>query len=149
SRCPMPDPTDTPKSEDPAAPAPAPPPPPAVPKKDWGIPLVKLDAQWTALESRLCVWVLLAEIAALCFWIALKGLSSEYTPGGGDVSGLVFRGLITSVILGMIVHKLTKPDGARTDVADRHAIGVTVAVILGLFAGRLWVRVGVEYFSNL
>ncbi len=125
------------------------PPPPAVPKQKWGEPLAKLDTKWTALESRLCVWVLLAEIAALCFWIALKGLSSEYSVGGGDVSGLVFRGLMTSIVLGLIVHKLTKPKGATTETADRHAWFVTIAVIAGLFIGRLWVTVGVEYSSNL
>jgi TRAP-type C4-dicarboxylate transport system permease small subunit len=124
-------------------------PPHDVPKQAWGEPLVKLDKKWTSFESKLCVWVLLAEIAALCFWIALKGLSSEYSPGGGDVSGLVFRGLITSIVLGFVVHKATKPAGATTYQADRHAVFVTVAVIAGLFLGRLWVKVGVEYFSNL
>jgi TRAP-type C4-dicarboxylate transport system permease small subunit len=129
--------------------APAPPPPPAIPKQAWGLPLMRLDQKWTSLESRLCVWVLLAEIGALCFWIALKGLSSDFTTGGGDVSGLVFRGLITATVLGFIVHKITKPKDAKTDVADRHAIAVTAAVIIGLFLGRAWVRVGVEYSSNL
>jgi TRAP-type C4-dicarboxylate transport system permease small subunit len=137
---------DSPSAE---APAPAPPPPPVLPKQAWGEPLAKLDKKWTALESKLCVWVLLAEIAALCFWIALKGLSSEYSPGGGDVPGLVFRSLITSVLLGMIVHKATKPAGATTEQADRHTVFVTGAVIVGLFLGRLWVKLGVEYFSNL
>jgi hypothetical protein len=118
-------------------------------KKAWGEPLAKLDTKWTALESRLCVWVLLAEIGALCFWIALKGLSSEYSVGGGDVSGLVFRGLITSIVLGFIVHKLMKPDGKKPYNADRHGWFVTLAVIAGLFLGRLWVKVGVEYSSNL
>ncbi len=131
------------------APAPAPPAPPVVPKQAWGEPFAKLDKKWTAFESKLCVWVLLAEIGALCFWIALKGLSSEYSPGGGDVSGLVFRSLITSVALGLVVHKATKPPGASTDKADRHAVFVTVAVVVGLLLGRAWVKVGVEYFSNL
>jgi TRAP-type C4-dicarboxylate transport system permease small subunit len=130
-------------------PVPAPPPPPAIEKKKWGEPLAKLDTKWTSLESKLCVWVLLAEIGALCFWIALKGLSSEYSVGGGDVSGLVFRGLMTSIALGLVVHKLTKPKGATTENADRHAWFVTIAVIAGLFLGRLWVKVGVEYSSNL
>jgi TRAP-type C4-dicarboxylate transport system permease small subunit len=133
-----------------AAPLPAPPPPPVVPKQAWGEPLVKLDKKWTSFESKLCVWVLLMEIAALCFWIALKGLSSEYSPGGGDVSGLVFRGLITSIILGFAVHKGTKvPAGATQEEQNRHAFFVTIAVIGGLFLGRVWVRIGVEYFSNL
>jgi TRAP-type C4-dicarboxylate transport system permease small subunit len=127
----------------------APPPPPVVPKQTWGEPLVRLDSAWTSLESKLCVWVLLAEIAALCFWIALKGLSSEYAPGGGDVSGLVFRSLITSVLFGLVVHKATKPKDARAESVERHAWLVTIAVIVGLFAGRLWVKAGVEYSSNL
>jgi TRAP-type C4-dicarboxylate transport system permease small subunit len=121
----------------------------ALPKAGWGEPLVKLDTKWTALESRLCVWVLLAEIAALCFWIALKGLSSEYSPGGGDVSGLVFRALMTSILLGFVVHKATKPKGATTQNADRHAWFVSIAVLVGLFLGRAWVHVGVDYTSNL
>jgi TRAP-type C4-dicarboxylate transport system permease small subunit len=120
-----------------------------VPKQKWGEPLVKLDKAWTSFESKLCVWVLLAEIAALCFWIALKGLSSEYSPGGGDVSGLVFRSLITSIVLGLAVHKATKPPEASTEKADRHAVFVTVAVFAGLLLGRVWVKTGVEYSSNL
>jgi TRAP-type C4-dicarboxylate transport system permease small subunit len=129
--------------------APAPPPPPVVPKQAWGEPFVKLDKRWTSFESKLCVWVLLAEIGALCFWIALKGLSSEYSPGGGDVSGLVFRSLITAIALGLVVHKATRPQDAVTEKADRHAIFVTVAVVAGFVLGRAWVSVGVEYFSNL
>src|SRR3984957_17269390 len=118
-------------------------------KKAWGEPPPKLDTKWTALESRLCVWVLLAEIAALCFWIALKGLSSEYSPGGGDVSGLVFRSLITSIVLGLVVHEATKARDSVTEKADRHAVFVTIAVFVGLLLGRAWVKVGVEYSSNL
>jgi TRAP-type C4-dicarboxylate transport system permease small subunit len=132
-----------------AAPAPAPPPPPVVPKQAWGEPLVRLDKAWTSFESKLCVWVLLAEIGSLCFWIALKGLSSEYSPGGGDVSGLVFRSLMTSIALGILVHKLTKPADATTEKADKHTVYVTAAVVIGLLLGRVWVKVGVEYFSNL
>jgi TRAP-type C4-dicarboxylate transport system permease small subunit len=132
-----------------APPAHAPKPPDAVPKQKWGEPLLKLDKVWTSLETRLCVWVLLAEIGALCFWITLKGLSSEYSPGGGDTSGLVFRSLITSVLLGFIVHKATKPKDASTGQVDRHAWFVTIAVLVGLLLGRAWVKVGVEYTSNL
>jgi TRAP-type C4-dicarboxylate transport system permease small subunit len=132
-----------------ASPSPAPPPPPVVPKQKWGEPLAKLDKAWTSLESKLCVWVLLAEIGALCFWIALKGLSSEYSPGGGDVSGLVFRSLITSIALGLVVHKATKGRDSVTETADRHAVFVTAAVFVGLLLGRAWVKVGVEYSSNL
>src|SRR5947209_10275532 len=102
--------------------------PPAVTKQAWGLPLVRLDAKWTSFESRLCVWVLLAEIVALCFWIALKGLSSEYSSGGGDVSGLVFRSLITSVLLAFIAHKATKPKVPTPEYSHRRAWIVTLAL---------------------
>ena len=54
--------------------------------------LQKIDAAWQRLESRLCAGVLVAEIASLTIWIALKGLSSDYKPGE-NASGLVFRSL--------------------------------------------------------
>ncbi len=42
--------------------------------------LQKLDDGWQRLESRLCAAVLVAEIASLTLWIALKGLSSDSSP---------------------------------------------------------------------
>src|SRR5271168_699454 len=103
----MPDDTGDPKSaatEESPAPEPAPAiaeasvakakPAPPIAKQAWGAPFMRFDQAWTRLESRLCAWVLVTEIVALCLWIALKGLSAEYqTTGTGDknVSGLVFR----------------------------------------------------------
>ncbi len=75
-------------------------------------------------SSRGSRWVLLAEIVALCSWIALKGLSAEYqtnprgSRGAEDVSGLVFRALIGAVVLGIGAHFALRdkdPKKRRTD----------------------------------
>src|SRR5580700_4727410 len=55
-----------------------PPPDPPIAKQAWAAPLMRFDQAWTRFESRLCGWVLVTEIAALCLWISLKGLSAEY-----------------------------------------------------------------------
>src|SRR5580704_12923273 len=127
---------------------------PPIPKRAWGEPLARFDRAWTRLESGLAAWVLLAEIVALCLWVALKGLSAEYqTAGSGDrnVSGLVFRSLLTAVGLGLAAHFLTRPDprggqgaekGARAE--ERHRVAVTFSVFAGLLLGRLWANAGVE-----
>lgn len=109
----------------------------------WGTPVAKLDERWTALEARLALVVLIAEICALCLWVTLKGLSAR--PGAGDISGLVLRVLITSVLLGMttfaIARRTSLPPKAKT-------WAVAVAIAVGAVLGRAWVNVGVTYFSN-
>jgi TRAP-type C4-dicarboxylate transport system permease small subunit len=129
---------------------------PPLPKQAWGEPLSRFDKTWTRLESRLCAWVLIGEIVALCLWIALKGLSAEYQVAGSgekNVSGLVFRALISSVVLGLLAHLGTRPKVGQGDQAflaleKRHRIAVTTAVFAGLLLGRAWANAGVEYFSN-
>jgi TRAP-type C4-dicarboxylate transport system permease small subunit len=166
----MPDDTGDPKSAatedssppEPVAPAeekiqPKPPPQPPIAKKAWGAPLMRFDQAWTRLESRLCGWVLVTEIAALCLWIALKGLSAEYQVAGSgekNVSGLVFRALLTSVAFGLAAHFASRPKVAEGHAGfpaaqKRHRVVVTSSVFLGLLLGRLWANAGVEYFSNL
>ncbi len=116
-------------------------------KQAWGAPLVRLDQAWTRLESRLCASVLVAEIAALCLWIALKGLSAEYQVDAGgekNISGLVFRALLTACVLGGAVYRVrfaVSPQWRRVLVAS--------SIAGGLVLGRLWANVGVSYFSNL
>ena len=132
-------------------------PAPPIAKKAWGAPLMRFDQAWTRLESRLCGWVLVTEIAALCLWISLKGLSAEYQVAGSgekNVSGLVFRALLTSVLFGLVAHFITRPkaglDAERfQDAQTRHRVVVTTSVFAGLLFGRVWANVGVEYFSNL
>ena len=127
--------------------------PPPWKKQAWGAPLLRFDRAWTRLEARMCAWVLIAEIIALCIWISLKGLSAEY--GAGDSSGIVFRGLVGALVLGFGVHRLTMPKGEQTtdslaDKANRnHAIGVSLAVVVGFLGARAWASSGSTYFSNL
>jgi TRAP-type C4-dicarboxylate transport system permease small subunit len=111
--------------------------------KKWGEPLVRLNAAWTKLESRLCAAVLVTEIFALCVWIALKGLSSE--SGGGNIAGVVFRIALTATVLGLAVHKATK---ARL-AAAQHGAAVSAAVVVGGILGTQWAHVGVSYTSNV
>ena len=115
----------------------------------WAAPLVRFDGWLTKVESTLCAIVLVAEILALCFWIAMKGLASA--SGQGDLSGLLMRSVITSVVLGIAAHRFTRPKpGDTSEQAEkRHVYATTGAVLLGLLLGRAWVGVGATYFSNL
>jgi TRAP-type C4-dicarboxylate transport system permease small subunit len=127
------------------------------PGQAWGEPLQRLDEAWTRLESRLCAGVLVAEIGALCLWIALKGLSAEYQfqgTGGKNVSGLVFRSLLVACLLGRGVHALARPRVGRDRPAfaaakQRQRVFVALSLVAGIGVGRLWANAGVPYFSNL
>src|SRR5277367_6151631 len=105
--------------------------------------LQKIDEAWQRLESRLCAGVLVAEIASLTIWIALKGLSSDYKPGE-NASGLVFRSLLTAALLGVAAHVATRKQPQKV-----HRAVTTAAVIFGVVAGRFWVHAGVLYASNI
>jgi tripartite ATP-independent transporter DctM subunit len=130
---------------------------PPIAKQSWGEPLQRFDRAWTRLESRLAAFVLVAEIAALCLWIVLKGLSAEYqVEGAGEknISGLVFRSLLTACVLGCAIHRVARPSVPRESPAfaaarKRQRILVTSSVLGGLLLGRLWANAGVPYFSNL
>ena len=116
----------------------------------WASPLMRFDIWWTKQEARLVLAVLGAEILSLTLWVLLKGLSNEYRPGSADISGLVFRGTITAVVLGYVTHRLLRPKSESDAAAvKRHQYGVSLAVLAGVFAGRLWASAGAEYFSNL
>jgi TRAP-type C4-dicarboxylate transport system permease small subunit len=115
----------------------------------WAKPLVAFDAWWTKWEARLVLAVLGAEIVALSVWVLLKGLSSEWRPGGADASGLVWRGAIGAVALGLIANRVLRPKDAKDAGARRtHQIGVSAAIVLGMVAARFWGSTGSEYFSN-
>jgi TRAP-type C4-dicarboxylate transport system permease small subunit len=110
---------------------------------DWGKPLLRLDASWQALESRLCATVLGVEIAALAIWVFLRGLASDYFPGE-NAAGLICRSLLTAGVLSALAHMATHKRGLAI-----HRAGVGAALVIGLIAGRLWAHMGVAWFSNL
>src|SRR5579859_1495764 len=123
---------------------PAPPPDAKAASKGKGEhPLERLDAAWQRLEARLCAGVLVAEIASLTLWISLKGLSTDYVPGG-NAAGLVYRAILTAALLGVAVHLGTRRQDERV-----HRIATTAAVVAGLVGGRLWAHAGVGYASNV
>lgn len=108
----------------------------------WGRPFARLDAAWTRFESLLCAGVLIAEILALCLWIALKGLSTP--TDAGNAAGLVFRSALGAVALGFVAYGVTRK---RALTIQRTA--VLGSITLGLLLGKAWQSVGVDYFSNL
>jgi hypothetical protein len=109
----------------------------------WGAPIARLDDAWQRLEARLCAAVLVAEIGSLTVWIALKGFSTDFLPGG-NAAGLVLRGLFGAALLGAVAHLATRRRGARA-----HRVAVGVAVTFGLLAGRLWAHALVGWSSNV
>ncbi|MCK6548723.1 TRAP transporter small permease subunit [Myxococcota bacterium] len=113
----------------------------------WGAPLARLDQLWTLLEERLAVAVILTEIFALVAWVSLKALASSST-ADGNVIGLIFRSTVTAIVLGTITHLVTRPKPGATP-SNTNPIAVSIAVIVGLFAGRLWLGVGEVWCANL
>jgi tripartite ATP-independent transporter DctQ subunit len=110
---------------------------------NWAAPLARLDAAWQNVESWLCAAVLIAETVALAAWIALKGLSTDYIPGG-NAAGLVCRAILTSAVLALAFHFATRQMGGRL-----HNAAAAVGALVGLFACRLWAHAGVHWGSNL
>jgi hypothetical protein len=110
----------------------------------WAEPLERFDVAWQALEARLCAAVLIVEVASLTLWITLRGLSTDYVPGG-NAGGLLCRSLISAALLGGVTHLATRGRGETL-----HRRAVAAAFTLGLFVvGRLWAHVGVLWASNL
>ncbi len=104
--------------------------------------IARLDEGWQRLEARLCAAVLVVEIAALTAWVALNGLARDWVPGQ-SAAGLVFRGIVSAVVLGAGAHLASRRAATRVRGA-----ATVVAVVVGLACGRLWAHTGVEYASN-
>jgi hypothetical protein len=110
----------------------------------WAEPLERFDIAWQALEARLCAAVLIVEVASLTLWITLRGLSTDYVPGG-NAGGLLCRSLLSAVVLGVGTHLATRGRGEKL-----HRRALTVAVTLCLFVvGHFWAHAGVVWASNL
>ncbi len=129
--------------------------PKAAPKESAPVvhPLLRFDLAWTRLEARIVTVVLFAEIAALCVWVSLKGMSADYKPGlldadsnpvPVDMSGLVYRCIIFAVVFGLIAYRVT-----RTQKDDTRSLAVFGGIGVGIALGRVFASAGSEYFSNL
>lgn len=107
----------------------------------WGAPLRRFEKAWARFEVKLAVGVLIAEVMSLCAWVFLKGLS---TPASSGKAGVVFRAVATALALGLLTWRLLrdKPERFRSTAT-------TIAAAAGLFVGRLWAGVGVQYGSEI
>jgi hypothetical protein len=107
----------------------------------WALGLARFDGWWTRQEVRLVTVVLLSEIFALCVWIALKALSTEYD--GQNLLGLIFRAVVFAVVIGLGVHFATrKREGSNAPF-------VLVGIAVGFVLGRVFANAGSTYFSNV
>jgi TRAP-type C4-dicarboxylate transport system permease small subunit len=113
------------------------------PPAAWGTPLLALDKLWVRIEARLAVIVVVVEITTLCFWVSMKGLASYYTPGG-NIIGVIFRSVLTGIVLGLIAHLITRKQKPLIN-----GIACTSSVIVGLFLGPVWANGGGDYASNI
>lgn len=104
----------------------------------WAAPLHRFDRGWTRFEARLCAGVLIAEILSLVFWISMSALAQT----GNDGPGRVFRCLVGAVVVGYVVHRLSK-DHFRHEAMT--ATGAAIGLLLGMLLGDF----GTTYFGNL
>jgi TRAP-type C4-dicarboxylate transport system permease small subunit len=135
------------KSEPPKPSKPA----PAATRAEWGVPFARFDAWWTRVEAKLCAALVFVEIAALCLWVVLKGMSRDYS-GTENKAGLVLRLLVTAAALGAVWNVVGRVNAARADKAPRWGRVALVAVpslLLAYIALRSWSHTSVTYASNL
>jgi TRAP-type C4-dicarboxylate transport system permease small subunit len=115
---------------------------PALKRAAWGAPIVKFEAAWTRLETRLITWVLVAQLLSMVAWVVLSGLSSPVQ--SGNASGLVLRAVIGAGALGAGAWLGTRKQGLM--VRRLAAIG---GIVVGAAVAPLWRQVGVDYFDNV
>lgn len=111
------------------------------PKAAWGEPIVRFEAAWTKLETRLLVFVLVWQILVLVSWVCYAGLSSPVS--SGTSAGTVFRAGVGAVVLGIAAWV----GGKRLEERPRTLLTL-VAVGAGLLLAKGWRTVGVDYFDN-
>src|ERR1019366_2517160 len=108
-----------------------------------GEPLVRFDAAWQRLESRLCAGVLIAEVVSLTLWVFLRGLATSFVPGQSP-AGLMCRSMLSTALFGVVAHLAT-----RNRSLSIRRIVITSAMLVGAISGAFWVHVGVAWSSNL
>jgi len=107
-----------------------------------------------AVRARLCGWVLVTEIAALCLWISLKGSRPSTRSRERGEERLGAR-VPRSAHVGHLRPRRAPHHAAKAASTPRFAGRADAAprrrhqsVFAGLLFGRIWANVGVEYFSN-
>ena len=112
----------------------------------WGRPLMRLDGWLTKFEIRLVVFTLVLQVVAICFWVFLSSMSKAPPTGEFEVSiaGLVFRGALGAVVLGMLGFWGLKKQSLKV----RRIAAISGAAI-GVIVAPHWLGWGVPYFSNL
>ena len=109
----------------------------------WGEPLVRFDAAWQRLESRLCAGVLIAEVVSLTLWVFLRGLATSFVPGQSP-AGLMCRSMLSTALFGVVAHLAT-----RERSLNIRRVVITSSMLVGAISGAFWVHVGVAWSSNL
>lgn len=107
-----------------------------------GANLLRVDQLWLRVETRLAVWVLVAEVVTLSAWVSLKGLAADYAQGG-NVVGLIFRVAAGLILFGLLAYL---PLRKRTPGVAR--AGAFLGMACGAVLGRVLVDVGTDWASN-
>lgn len=108
----------------------------------WAEPLVRFEAAWTRLETRLVTFVLLWLLGALVAWVALGGLAAPLN--AGNAAGSVFRGGMAALALGLLGWRLTKDKPLNTRRAATMG-----GIAFGILTTPFWRSLGIDYFDNL
>lgn len=98
-----------------------------------------LDHRWMTLEARLATAVLVAEVLVLCGWVALKCAGTTGTAG----AGLLFRRVVTSIVLGALAFQITK-----RVARPRAELAAVAAIAVGWFVGGTYGEAGVAWSQN-
>jgi hypothetical protein len=108
----------------------------------WADPIARFEAAWTRLDTKLITWVLIAQLLSMVAWVLLSGLSSPIQ--SGNASGLVMRGVLGAVGLGLGAHFATRKSSTLAN-----SLAVLAAIAVGIVIAPKWRTVGVEYFDNV
>lgn len=108
----------------------------------WAEPLVRFEAAWTRLETRLVTFVLVWLLGALVAWVALGGLAAPLS--AGNAAGSVFRGGMAALALGMLGWRLTRDKPLNTRRAATMG-----GIAFGILTTPFWRSLGIDYFDNV
>jgi len=110
----------------------------------WAHPLVRLEARWTWLETRMLAVALGALVVTLCIWFGIRGMKDPVETG--SPAGTVLRALVGMSALGGVVRYGSGKLGWEERQRSLATLG---AVVLGALLAKTWRTVGIAYFGNL